>query len=405
MRNRTAMPATAFAVILLAMLTALSTPSRAQPISGIYVGAGAGLHAPEDPGATPSTSSFGTGLINLDEGFGFNSNLAIGYAIGNGFRFELEGDFMRSDLRQISSTPFPTTSSGGHVKTWGAMANAVFDMDIGSPYIFPYLGGGAGYQWTALNNVNAVQVGGPFSFATNSITGTFAMQVIVGASFPIPNMPGLSLTLDYRFMDILGGEKFDGTEVVTAGGPAMNSSLKLHNQYNHDAVLGVRYAFNVPPPPVPVAPAPVGSPAPAPARSYLVFFDWDKANLTERARAIVKEAADNSTRVQYHPYRGQRLYRHFRHSEVPIRVYRYDAPRPLPRNWCVTACRRVPSISAGLVTPTFWWRPPGACGSRKTAASRSSCSDPGAHGAIASPFSAPPGRRKSTAVWVRSWII
>src|ERR1700721_2283800 len=37
---------------------------------------------------------------------------------------------------------------------------------------------------------------------------------------------------------------------------------------------------------------------PAPARSYLVFFDWDKADLTERARSIVKEAADNSTRVQ-----------------------------------------------------------------------------------------------------------
>ena len=29
-----------------------------------------------------------------------------------------------------------------------------------------------------------------------------------------------------------------------------------------------------------------------------MFFDWDKADLTERARSIVKEAADNSTRVQ-----------------------------------------------------------------------------------------------------------
>ena len=29
-----------------------------------------------------------------------------------------------------------------------------------------------------------------------------------------------------------------------------------------------------------------------------MFFDWDKAALTDRARAIVKEAADNSTRVQ-----------------------------------------------------------------------------------------------------------
>jgi outer membrane protein OmpA-like peptidoglycan-associated protein len=36
-----------------------------------------------------------------------------------------------------------------------------------------------------------------------------------------------------------------------------------------------------------------------PARSYLVFFDWDKATLTDRARQIIKEAADNSTHVQY----------------------------------------------------------------------------------------------------------
>ncbi len=47
------------------------------------------------------------------------------------------------------------------------------------------------------------------------------------------------------------------------------------------------------------APMPIASPAPAAARSYLVFFDWDKATLTERARGIVKEAAENSTRVQY----------------------------------------------------------------------------------------------------------
>jgi OmpA-OmpF porin, OOP family len=32
-----------------------------------------------------------------------------------------------------------------------------------------------------------------------------------------------------------------------------------------------------------------------------MFFDWDKATLTDRARQIVKEAADNSTRVQYTP--------------------------------------------------------------------------------------------------------
>ena len=52
--------------------------------------------------------------------------------------------------------------------------------------------------------------------------------------------------------------------------------------------------------PVPVpAPAAEAAPAATPARSYLVFFDWDNATLTDRARQIVKEAADNSTHVQY----------------------------------------------------------------------------------------------------------
>jgi OmpA-OmpF porin, OOP family len=279
--------------ILVTTLFATPIAAVAQPITGLYVGAGAGLHAPQDPKATPYGPGFGTGQVELNEGYGFNSNLAVGYGIGNGFRFEVEGDFMRSNLRHINGTPFPTASSGT-VRTWGVMANALYDMDIGVPYVFPYVGLGAGYQWTKLNGVGSVQPGGPFSFGTSTQSGAFAWQAIVGASFPVPNVPGLSLTADYRFMDILGGEKFGGAE----GAALVPAELKLHNQFNHDLVIGVRYAFNTPAPAPTAAPAPVAAPAPAPARSYLVFFDWDKADLTDRAKAIVKEAADNSTRVQ-----------------------------------------------------------------------------------------------------------
>ena len=45
----------------------------------------------------------------------------------------------------------------------------------------------------------------------------------------------------------------------------------------------------------PITPAP----APAPARSYLVFFDWDKYNLTDRAKQIIADAAANSKKVTY----------------------------------------------------------------------------------------------------------
>ena len=59
--------------------------------------------------------------------------------------------------------------------------------------------------------------------------------------------------------------------------------------------IGLRLTFGQPPPPPPPAVVPVA----AVARSYLVFFDWDKATLTDRARQIIREAADNSTKVQY----------------------------------------------------------------------------------------------------------
>jgi iron complex outermembrane receptor protein len=64
--------------------------------------------------------------------------------------------------------------------------------------------------------------------------------------------------------------------------------------------LGVH--FGAPPAPLPPAPPAEAAPPPAPqvipARTYLVFFDWDRADLTARAKQIVAAAADASTHVQ-----------------------------------------------------------------------------------------------------------
>ncbi len=49
------------------------------------------------------------------------------------------------------------------------------------------------------------------------------------------------------------------------------------------------------PPPPAIAPPPVAATA---ARTYLVFFDWDRADLTARARQIVAQAAQASTQTQ-----------------------------------------------------------------------------------------------------------
>jgi len=288
--------------VLAATLLAVPFAAQAQPVQGLYIGAGVGLDLPQNPQLVPHPALPGSGGsgAKLDETLGIDAIGSVGYALGNGFRFELQGDFRHNNIRSVEGAPI-ALSTTGHVRTYGMMANALYDMDIGVPWLYPYLGVGAGYQWTKLDNFVLQQRGGPYSFSSNDSQGAFAWQAMVGLSFPIPNMPGLSATAEYRFMDIVGGEKFGGSQITAAGGPATPANYELHNQYNHAFLIGVRYAFNTPPPPPLAAPAPPAAPAPAvqPARSYLVFFDWDKATLTGRARQIIHEAAENSTHVRY----------------------------------------------------------------------------------------------------------
>jgi OmpA-OmpF porin, OOP family len=111
----------------------------------------------------------------------------------------------------------------------------------------------------------------------------------------------LALTAEYRIMALTGTRTYNATFTANTpnGGTALGfGKFQLGHDLNNTFLFGIRYNFGVTPPPPP-APAPVAAPAPAPARSYLVFFDWDKATLTDRARQIIKDAADNSTRVQY----------------------------------------------------------------------------------------------------------
>jgi outer membrane protein OmpA-like peptidoglycan-associated protein len=60
------------------------------------------------------------------------------------------------------------------------------------------------------------------------------------------------------------------------------------------------YKFGGPPEAPPAMPEPAVAPPPQiiPVRTYLVFFDWDRADLTARARQIVAQAAQASTKVQ-----------------------------------------------------------------------------------------------------------
>ncbi len=91
------------------------------------------------------------------------------------------------------------------------------------------------------------------------------------------------------------------TDTVVRNGQTLTYRATFGNILNHEAVIGLRYAFGSPPPAPAAAQAAAAqsaAPAPEPSRTYLVFFDWDRADLTARARQIVAEAAQASTHVQ-----------------------------------------------------------------------------------------------------------
>ncbi|MDE8342784.1 MAG: OmpA family protein [Acidocella sp.] len=275
------------AATIIAAPLALSNVAKAQPVNGMYVAGGVGYNINE--GFKGSGSAFGvnqSGTLSLHNGF--TGDASVGYGFGNGIRVELEGDYFENSFDKVKSGG---VSHGvtGHDQTYGFFANALYDLDVGSPYVYPYLGGGVGYQ--EVNFKDLASQGA----VINQSKGAFAVQGIAGLAFPIAPIPGLSATLEYRFVDILDGAKYNGTLTQCIDGCRVSPvSAKVGDNINNSFLVGLRYAFGVAAPVAPPTPAPMAAPAPAPAKTYLVFFDWDKYSLTPRATQIIAEAAADS---------------------------------------------------------------------------------------------------------------
>jgi outer membrane protein OmpA-like peptidoglycan-associated protein len=156
------------------------------------------------------------------------------------------------------------------------MLNLLYDINIGGALggITPYVGAGVGYIWHDYDEVGT-NVGGVKSVVTGD-NGNWGGQAIAGLSFPISAVPGLAMTAEYRFMMTAGHE-------ISSTNAGSTTKVDVDN-VNHSLLVGLRYAFNAAP--VVAAAAPVAA-----AKTYLVFFDWNKADLTDRARQIIGEAA------------------------------------------------------------------------------------------------------------------
>ncbi|MBI1238257.1 MAG: outer membrane beta-barrel protein [Alphaproteobacteria bacterium] len=197
------------------------------------------------------------GITGEDLDTGYAGLGTVGYGFG-GARLELElgGRWDEGDI------PGGTPTNDTDVQTLSAMANLLFDFAL-TPYLDLSLGGGIGHGQVEVDYSGIEDDDGGLAYQ-----GIAQLALSVGEQ--------TDLFAGYRYFVV--------EDLVTA-----QFSPAEFDYETHTATIGLRYYLSPPVAPVAAAPAPVAEAAPA--QSFIVFFDFNKSNLTPEADAVVAEAA------------------------------------------------------------------------------------------------------------------
>jgi OOP family OmpA-OmpF porin len=275
----------------------VSSAAVAADMGSAYVSGALGMAATDDVDANSNTF-----LAPIDTETGRAGFVAIGRHFGEMVRGEIELAHTQHDVDQIGGT-----QASGDVETLALGGNLLFDFHL-SGEITPYVGLGAGMVRVSLDDVTPV--GG--STVDDSATVPY-LQGIAGAAYAINDR--LTLFGDLRFR---ATQRLD---LATRAGTAVSPNLS-----DRRVMVGLRWRIGGPrekvrampavapqaqaAAPKKAAPAPTPKATPAPTkptatdteaqrlaeipREYLVFFDWDRADITSEAGDIIRAAAANA---------------------------------------------------------------------------------------------------------------
>lgn len=263
----------------LALLLAAISPFAAHAGDGVYIYGAGGTGWTHD-----AESEYLGSTTDTDFDMGWTGLGGLGYAYGNGFRTELEAGYRKNDVDSIDGV-----AGTGDVDAWSFMVNALYDFKNSSSFT-PYIGAGAG-----IINIDANNIASAAITTVNDSDTVAAAQGIVGLGYKASD--NIDLFADYRYI-----HAFDPSLTDTAGS-------KFDTEYDNSSVmLGVRISFgHDAPPPAPAKIAEAPKPVPAPKQlesineseelpSYMVFFDWDRSDITTEANEIIAKAAREASR-------------------------------------------------------------------------------------------------------------
>jgi OmpA-OmpF porin, OOP family len=209
----------------------------AQP--GFYVGVGGGLDW----------------LIGTN-----NASTGVGWAAGGTIGYDFVGPRVSIDVGygQVPlNLNIPGTAINNKAGMLVALANLSYDF-MPTSVITPYIGAGAGIAFIDSNQ---------------SLGSTqFAYDAFLGVRYQVSNQ--LSLALEGRYIGTTNPSVTVGNQTFTGS----NNNIL--------ALAAIAYKFVAAPPPPPPPPPAVAAP------SYMVFFDWDRSNLSAQALNTIKQAAN-----------------------------------------------------------------------------------------------------------------
>jgi outer membrane protein OmpA-like peptidoglycan-associated protein len=254
---------------LLAAAVIAAIPALAQ--AEWYTGIDAGANFLQD------SKNSGNGLsLKSESDVGWMVQGQVGYGFGP-WKVEGELSYRASGVAKVGGT-----SGSGTTSSLAPMINGIYEFLPQSQW-HPFVGLGVGAAY--LDNGTIKRSG------ANAYSGSdwaFAYQGFAGVGYDVTK--NVELKAQYRYFATLDYDT-----------KASSNNSKLTSEYaDHGLLFGVTYKFGSAPAPAPApAPVPVAAPAPAPkpapapavAKNFMVFFDFDKAQITPEAARIIQQAA------------------------------------------------------------------------------------------------------------------
>lgn len=261
--------------VMLAGAAILATASGTEAASwrdGLYVGGDAGWTWLYGKGGF-------TGISDPPMGYDSDARFSatLGYAWPDGLRAEIEPSWMSNDTR-VSGLRGGTTVAG-------ALVNIAYDYDLGGRWKLTGLAGIGGAQVS-----HDIHVAATHALLLGGKGAGFAWQAGAGLTYALAR--NFDLGVEYRYFssgDTGAVSAFAPVRFLDGRAQTVTLTLRWY-PFREEAVAAPPPAPLPPAPPPPPPPRPL-PPSPPPVKTFVVFFDFDKAALTPEAQTTVAEAA------------------------------------------------------------------------------------------------------------------